>query len=169
MLQLEEAVDAYNNVVVSLRVACTAWGGGGTQNSTSSEIHAFTPTHRPPEAYSSMMTAKVNGNISALVAGRANEIHPGDAITRASLHAIGTACDWHCMRHSRARRSSRYPTSVKNNCRDLWHHVAIPQWCGESHEAATLCAQLSNGHKAVATDAESLHGAQNRVVTACWP
>jgi hypothetical protein len=65
-IQAKGAMDAYRDVLVWLRAACTARGGGGAQNTVPSVLHSFSPLHLPPKVYDSM-TAKVQGDLPALV------------------------------------------------------------------------------------------------------
>lgn len=47
-IQAEGAVEPYSDVIVWLRAACTARGGGGAQNTVPSVIQTFAPLHLPP-------------------------------------------------------------------------------------------------------------------------
>ncbi|KAI2491521.1 hypothetical protein MHU86_23049 [Fragilaria crotonensis] len=64
-IQAEGAVEPYSDVIVWLRAACTARGGGGAQNTVPSVIQTFAPLHLPPDVYE-YVTSKVKADLPAL-------------------------------------------------------------------------------------------------------
>ena len=65
-IQAEGDMEAYSDVLMWLRAACTARGGVSQQNTVPSVVHPFTPDILPPEVHS-YVAAKVHSDLPALV------------------------------------------------------------------------------------------------------
>ena len=76
-IRADGAVEACTDVLIWLRAACTARGGGGAQSQVPSVLHAFVPLHLPPEVYQ-YLTLKVKGDLPGLNTG---ETHATSAAT----------------------------------------------------------------------------------------
>lgn len=65
-IQAEGPMEAYSDVLIWLRAACTARGGGGAQNAVPSVLQTFTPLLLPPDVYE-YVTSKVQADLPALL------------------------------------------------------------------------------------------------------
>lgn len=139
-IQATGGMDTHADVVVWLRAACTARGGGGAQNTVPSVVYAFNPVHLPPEVYN-YMTAKVKGDLPAL-AGRANEQVPADAIAEAlrALTAARGGAD-------EGERTAKEPRTVADTYKETYR--TILRYCNvrDLEGVAPLWSRLANCHK----------------------
>ncbi|KAI2496038.1 hypothetical protein MHU86_18459 [Fragilaria crotonensis] len=65
-IQAEGPMEAYSDVLIWLRAACMAHGGGGAQNTVPSVLQTFTPLLLPPDVYD-YVTSKVQADLPALL------------------------------------------------------------------------------------------------------
>lgn len=79
-IRADGTMAACQDMLVWLRAACTARGGGGAQTTQPSVLQTFAPLHLPPEVYR-YLTAKVQGDLPAL----GEEGGAGGAATAATL------------------------------------------------------------------------------------
>ena len=65
-IQAEGGVEAFSDVLIWLRAACTARGGGGAQTAVPSVMHAFSPVLLPPEVHADYVVSKVSNDLPVL-------------------------------------------------------------------------------------------------------
>lgn len=131
-----DAQEDYQDVLVWLRAACTARGGGGAQNTVPSVMHAFTPLHLPPEVYN-YMTAKVRGDLPALTA-QGNDGGPegiADAI-RALTTARANPAD--------GERTTKEPKTIAETYKETYR--TLLRYCNVAsvESVAPVWARLAN-------------------------
>lgn len=139
-IQAAGGMETHADVVVWLRAACTARGGGGAQNTIPSVMYTFPPLHLPPEVYG-YMTAKVRGDLPGL-AGRVNEQVPANAITEA-LRALTAARGG----TDEGERTAKEPRTIADTYKETYR--TILRYCNvqDLNEVAPLWPRLANCHK----------------------
>ena len=140
-IQAEGGVEAYADVLIWLRAACTARGGGGPQNAIPSVVHAFTPVLLPPEVHD-YVVAKVLVDLPAL--GRRSEAEQGT--TDALVGAIRTLT---ATRNGATADDAapKAPKSVADTYRETYRTLLRFSNVQEVGELSPFWMRLANCHK----------------------
>ena len=140
-IQAAGGLESHADVVVWLRAACTARGGGGIQNTTPSVSHAFTPLYLPREVYS-YMTAKVRVDLPGLV-GRGNEAGPAAEAIAGALRAFTAARPG----TEDGERMAKEPRTIADTYKETYR--TLLRYCNvrEPDEVAPVWSRLANCHK----------------------
>jgi hypothetical protein len=138
-MQANHDVASCHDVLIWLRAACTARGGGGAQNTVPSVVHGFTPMHLPPEAYS-YVTAKVQADLPALATIRRDATPMADTIAGA-LRTLGAT------RGGESSERSREPKTIMDAYKET--HTTLLRFCNTSTVGAVapMWTRLANSHK----------------------
>lgn len=143
-IQAMDALDTHNDVIIWLRAACTARGGGGVQNTTPSVIQSFVPLHLPPEVYS-YVTSKVENDLPALAnaggeAGVQTEAFAGAIRALVSTRRTGGGTE-------EGDDEAKLPRSIAETYRETYR--TLLRFCNVASvdEVAPFWARLARCHK----------------------
>ena len=142
-IQAEGGTEAYSDVLVWLRAACTARGGGGPQNAIPSVVHAFAPVFLPPEVHD-YVVSKVAIDLPAL--GRRSETGQGttDALVGA-IRSLTAARNAGIAGEDEA--IPKAPKSVADTYRETYRTLLRFSNVQEVGELSPLWMRLANCHK----------------------
>lgn len=134
-IQAANALDEYQDVLIWLRAACTARGGGGAQNMVPSVLYAFTPLHLPPEVYN-YMTTKVAGDLPDLAAPRRED---GPDAFAGAIRALAATREGH-----EGEPTAKAPKTIAETYKETYR--TLLRYCnvGEAEAVAPVWARLAN-------------------------
>lgn len=144
-IRADEALESCNDVVVWLRAACTARGGGGAQNALPSVHHPLVPLHMPPEVYQ-YVTQKVQTDLPALkVTGDAG--NPGTTATLIGALRALTQQREPGNEDQERERPAREARSIVEAYKET--HRVLLRYCNVANpdDVAPVWKRLSNCHK----------------------
>lgn len=136
-MQARGEVERCQDIVIWLKAACTARGGGGLQNGVPVVYHPLAPVHLPGEVYRYMI-GKVRGDLPALAAPDATTTGITDTLAGALRALTGRVAE------DGSERSSREPKTVKEVFKETYR--TLLRFCNVAEETAVapLWQRLAN-------------------------
>jgi hypothetical protein len=136
-MQARGEVDRCQDIIVWLKAACTARGGGGLQNGVPIVYHPLAPVHLPGEVYRYMI-GKVRADLPALAAPDAATTGITDTLAGALRALTGRVVD------EGGERSSREPKTVKEVFKETYR--TLLRFCNvaEETDVAPVWQRLAN-------------------------
>ena len=142
-IQAEGGIDAFSDVLVWLRAACTARGGGGPQNSVPSVTHVFSPVLLPPEVHD-YMVSKVAADLPVLGRGTVSESTTTEALVGA-IRSLTAARGGGAIGGEEA--SEKAQKSVADTYRETYKTLLRFSNVGDVNELSPMWSRLANCHK----------------------
>lgn len=144
-IRADDALESCNDVVVWLRAACTARGGGGAQNALPSVHHPLVPLHMPPEVYQ-YVTQKVQTDLPALTATEGVGNTGTTATLIGALRALTQQREGGDDQQDRGR-PARETKSIVDAYKET--HRVLLRFCNVASpdDVAPIWQRLSNCHK----------------------
>ena len=136
-MQARNEVGSCQDVIIWMKAACTAWGGGGLQNVVPVVYHPLAPVHLPPSVYRYMI-GKVRGDLPALATPDAMTGEITGTLAGALRVLTGREAD------GGGDRSSREPKAIHEVYKETYR--TLLRYCNvtDPSEVAPLWKRLAN-------------------------
>ena len=144
-IQAQHEEVSCHDVIVWLRAACTARGGGGAQLAVPGVLHSFTPLHLPAEVYQ-YVTTKVRADLPALATPQ-DMGGDGGPVAAALLRTLGLARAAIGEEGIGGREGTKAPKTIVEAYKETY--ATLLRYCNvaSSDSVAPVWTRLANCHK----------------------